>query len=187
MRPIGQSSPTPIEDRKGRHPWRWLFAAFALFAVSAIIAFLIHRGSPSPPPGSVGPGGTRPIEQTPSLPLRFVRFDLNSTHFMDPQRGWAVGLSGTILVTTDGGVNWRAQTSGTKEHLWSTHFVDAQRGWAVGDHGTILATTDGGGNWGTQARGTKKKLQSTHLVEAQRGGWVGVGGGVAVERGGGGR
>ena len=66
----------------------------------------------------------------------------------DGQRGWAVGTSGTILTTADGGGTWTAQNSGTKADLLALQFQsDGQRGWAMGLGGTILTTADGGNTW----------------------------------------
>lgn len=59
--------------------------------------------------------------------------------------GWAVGVAGTIIKTTDGGTSWNEQTSGTTVFLESVYFVDIQTGWVVGSNGTILKTTTGGG------------------------------------------
>ena len=58
--------------------------------------------------------------------------------------GWAVGSYGTIITTTDGGVNWTSQESRTGYDLNSVYFTDSNTGWAVGRSGTILHTTNGG-------------------------------------------
>ncbi|MBX9681365.1 MAG: hypothetical protein K2X38_21630 [Gemmataceae bacterium] len=39
---------------------------------------------------------------------------LNGVHFVDEQRGWAVGAAGTILATIDGGKTWAVQQQGGK-------------------------------------------------------------------------
>jgi photosystem II stability/assembly factor-like uncharacterized protein len=59
--------------------------------------------------------------------------------------GTAVGNSGTILRTTDGGANWTVQLSGTSNALIAVSFVNASTGTAVGDSGSILRTNTGGG------------------------------------------
>ncbi|HYR54476.1 MAG TPA: hypothetical protein VEM39_00030, partial [Myxococcaceae bacterium] len=58
--------------------------------------------------------------------------------------GTAVGQSGTILRTTDGGEIWRPQTSGTRNPILGVSFLDANTGTVVGGMGTILRTTTGG-------------------------------------------
>jgi len=82
---------------------------------------------------------------------------LRSVSFVDNLHGTAVGESGTILNTTDGGMNWLAQTSGTPYALNSVCFVDRNRGWAIGGRyaypdtenmrSIILHTTNAGLNW----------------------------------------
>ena len=60
--------------------------------------------------------------------------------------GFAVGWGGTTLHSTDAGVTWNGQTSGTSANLNDVSFAaDALRGIAVGDSGTILWTANGGG------------------------------------------
>ena len=55
--------------------------------------------------------------------------------------GWA----GRILNTTDSGITWVEQTSGTSANLASVSFAsDALRGIVVGEGGTILRTPNGG-------------------------------------------
>jgi len=50
------------------------------------------------------------------------------------------GYTGTILCTTNGGVNWNLQSSGTTVILFCVSFTDANNGTVVGDGGTILRT-----------------------------------------------
>jgi hypothetical protein len=58
--------------------------------------------------------------------------------------GFAVGSSGTILGTTDGGTTWGYQTSGVSDGLNEVIFPDSVNGYIVGDNGIILKTTTGG-------------------------------------------
>jgi photosystem II stability/assembly factor-like uncharacterized protein len=65
--------------------------------------------------------------------------------FPGPEAGFAVGFVGTILKSTDVGVSWSAQTSGTFFDLLDVHFQgNGLTGLAVGASGTILRTTNGG-------------------------------------------
>ena len=65
--------------------------------------------------------------------------------FPKPESGFAVGFVGTILKSSDLGLTWAAQTSGTFFDLFDVHFVsDGLTGVAVGADGTILRTTNGG-------------------------------------------
>jgi hypothetical protein len=69
-----------------------------------------------------------------------------SVSFADAGYGWAVSSNGNILCTTDGGVTWSAQASGTTALLYGVYFTDANNGWAVGNGGTILKYTIGTGS-----------------------------------------
>lgn len=66
--------------------------------------------------------------------------------FVDSSRGWVVGDAGSIVKTSDGGVTWKAQSSGISADLLGVAFSDAAHGWAVAEYG-ILATGDGGVTW----------------------------------------
>lgn len=85
---------------------------------------------------------------------------LNSLFFFDNQHGWAVGGSGLILRTVDGGVAWEVIDAGRVEDLWSVRFASVERGWIVGEDGLILATTDGGKTWQARASGVHRALYS---------------------------
>jgi photosystem II stability/assembly factor-like uncharacterized protein len=73
--------------------------------------------------------------------------NLRSVFFTDVNTGYAVGDSGTILKTTNGGSNWEMKSSGVTSNLYSVQFTDFLTGYAVGDSSIILKTIDGGENW----------------------------------------
>ena len=93
--------------------------------------------------------------------------------FVDAQTGWAVGATGTILKTTDGGSNWFSQSSETNGDLLSVRFINAQTGWVVGDFGTILKTINGGITWTLQNSGVTDHLHSVYFSDVQTGWAVG--------------
>ena len=49
----------------------------------------------------------------------------NSVYFSDELNGWAVGYSGKILHTNNGGTTWEYQNSATEFHLWSVYFINS--------------------------------------------------------------
>jgi photosystem II stability/assembly factor-like uncharacterized protein len=68
----------------------------------------------------------------------------------DAKRGWAVGQSGTILRTEDGGHSWTSQHNlkvDEGSHLFGVHAIDGSRAWAVGEWGSRIYTDDGGATW----------------------------------------
>ncbi len=58
----------------------------------------------------------------------------------------AVGNAGKIITSTDGGVTWTVQTSGTTRNLYDV-YMGSSTGWAVGDTNTIMRTVDEGVTW----------------------------------------
>lgn len=73
--------------------------------------------------------------------------NLNDTYFINGDIGYAVGDSGVIIKTIDGGVNWKAQNSTVGGKLSSVFFTNTLNGYVVGEDATLLKTADGGLNW----------------------------------------
>ena len=86
---------------------------------------------------------------------------------------WHVAKNGVIVRTTNGGVNWTSQVSGTTSDLYAVDFVDGSNGWAVGVNGTIIRTLNGGTTWTTQTSGTTNTLNSVHFINSTTGYAVG--------------
>lgn len=106
-----------------------------------------------------------------------VSVTLTSVHFVDDKNGWAVGHSGVILRTQDGGSHWVKQLDGRQaltlmqqsaaqsgdpdfqqrterqiqdgpdKPFLAVHFSDARQGLAVGAYGLAFETRDGGRTW----------------------------------------
>jgi photosystem II stability/assembly factor-like uncharacterized protein len=110
---------------------------------------------------------------------------ISGVYFIDAQTGWAVGDSGTILTTHNGGTSWEPQESLAVGGLNSVHFVDPQTGWIVGNGGMILATRNGGASWERQNSGTGLNLWRVHFVDTHIGWAVGNGGTIVATRNGG--
>ena len=106
-------------------------------------------------------------------PLYADGLTLYDVQFIDSEEGWAVGVSGLIIHTTDGGNSWEQQYTGTTDILWSVCFVDAENGWAVGQYMRILNTTDGGNIWTTQNSEDTCSLQEVHFINSNEGWAVG--------------
>ena len=93
-----------------------------------------------------------------------VRPHINGAAFFDDTLGYAVGQSGTILKTINGGNTWTRLVSGTTATLRGVSFSDATHGVAVGDLGTILRTTNGGTSWVKCTSGLTSILYSVCLA-----------------------
>ena len=98
--------------------------------------------------------------------------------FANDQVGWAVGESGAIQRTIDGGATWTLQETPTRKLLYDVAAIDEARAWAVGAGGTILRTVDGGRNWDEQSSGVDQTLRAVHFVDSKRGWAVGAKGAI---------
>ncbi len=82
----------------------------------------------------------------------------------------------TKLHTTNAGITWTAQSSGTALDLQDVSAVDANTAWAVGTTGTILKTINGGTTWTAQSSGTTNGLFDVSAVDANTAWAVGLSG-----------
>lgn len=99
--------------------------------------------------------------------------DLWSTFFVDNNLGWIIGSEGFIKKTTNAGIEWVQQNSGTSLILKSIYFVNQSTGWICGESGTILKTTDGGQTWFNQTSGTTNHLTKIQFIDNEIGYVVG--------------
>ncbi|MET0522811.1 MAG: YCF48-related protein, partial [Jiangellaceae bacterium] len=107
-----------------------------------------------------------------------------SVRFADATHGVAVGPAGVALVTSDGGLTWRARPTGAYS-LWRVTFADADTAVAVGDQGTIARSSDRGETWSVVQGPTFNTLLDVRFVSATLGHAVGDQGLVLVTRDGG--
>jgi photosystem II stability/assembly factor-like uncharacterized protein len=96
--------------------------------------------------------------------------------FTDADNGLVVGARGTILRTTDGGITWTRQISGTTEDLNQVFYANSDTGYVVGGEsfppfqgGIILRTTDGGVTWAKQEIPVHNTLGSVYFTDANTG------------------
>lgn len=66
------------------------------------------------------------------------------------RRAVAVGESGLVIFSDDGGSRWTQAQVPVSVTLTAVCFASERLGWAAGHSGVILSTTDGGANWGMQ-------------------------------------
>ncbi|RPI17900.1 MAG: T9SS C-terminal target domain-containing protein [Ignavibacteriae bacterium] len=73
---------------------------------------------------------------------------LTEIRFINQNTGWACGINGLILKTTNGGTNWVQQfTDIYNKPFWRIRPVDENIVYCVGSFETFLKTTNGGVNW----------------------------------------
>jgi photosystem II stability/assembly factor-like uncharacterized protein len=92
---------------------------------------------------------------------------LNGISALDANVVYAVGASGTVQKTTDGGANWSSQTTNSNYVLYGVNAVSSTTAYAAGKSGSdgvILKTTDGT-NWSTVETVSGTPLNAISVVE----------------------
>ena len=78
---------------------------------------------------------------------------LYSIDFVDANTGYVSGKD-TILKTTNAGLSWNKQITGTNNvHLYDISFSNSSTGYATGTNGTVIKTINSGANWFYQVNG----------------------------------
>ena len=105
---------------------------------------------------------------------------LQSVSFVDSLNGWAVGDSGIIIHTSNGGNDWVVQDSKTENKIVNVFFLNRNLGWAsswnlsVDPFGTVLLkTTNGGEEWNLIPYRERELLINCILFTDSLTGWMG--------------
>ncbi len=101
---------------------------------------------------------------------------LYAIKFANAQTGYAAGVLGTIMKTTNGGANWFLQNSNDVDILADIECLTPDRVFIVGRQGTILYTSNGGTNWIQQTSNVGNYLRSVSFPTQNTGYTVGNGG-----------
>lgn len=94
-----------------------------------------------------------------------VSQNLNDVYCITENSVVVVGNAGTILKTTDGGINWIQKTSAITYNLMKVQFAGLNIGYAVGTNGTLLKSIDGGENWSPIATGETANLYGLSVLD----------------------
>ena len=81
----------------------------------------------------------------------------------------AVGDSGIIRRSTDGGLNWNSVPSGTEQQLRDVDFASNGDGslYAVGSFGTVIKSSNEGASWSAVTVGSAETFESVAVVDGQ--------------------
>ena len=103
--------------------------------------------------------------------------ELDAIYFTDSNTGYAVGVPGTIIKTTDGGITWTISSGGNYTQLNSIFFTNNSTGYIAGNGrigDLILKTTDAGSTWNTVLSGTGYGVNSIFFPTDDIGYGVGI-------------
>jgi photosystem II stability/assembly factor-like uncharacterized protein len=103
---------------------------------------------------------------------------ITNVRFIDNTTAFAVGDNGSVMKSTDGGIQWTAtlNAGGNLNLLFGICFPTKKTGFAVGNEGAIVRTTDGGEHWSRQASGSIVDLSDVCFTDETHGIVVGLGG-----------
>jgi photosystem II stability/assembly factor-like uncharacterized protein len=106
--------------------------------------------------------------QTWGTQSTFITDNVNGISFREgSDEGIAVAAGGRIIKTTDGGLNWTLQNSGTVKDLYAVHMTSLDSAYAVGDSGLVLMTGNGGATWSPMTSGTSEQLNDIYVRDGK--------------------
>lgn len=95
----------------------------------------------------------------------------NKIYFLSLLEGWAAGSNGTLYKTTNGGINWTKQETGSSSNITGLYFINELTGWLATSDGQILNTGNGGTTWSLQS--TNSGVNFKNIVFANENtGWA---------------
>lgn len=106
-------------------------------------------------------------ELNPKVP----RVDYIGVDFINPDTGWAVGLWGAVIKTTNAGQSWKTIPTPTGEILLKVHSYNGQVVIVVGHNGTILRSSDGGESFSLLTGITTQELWGVKMLNDTLG-WI---------------
>lgn len=96
--------------------------------------------------------------------------------FIDNNTGWAFGLEGIVVRTTNGGLSYTPQHTPDTINCYDAFAISDQKVVACGSTGHIFYTTNGGTLWQQANSNTVRILRSIYFVNSLTGFACGVGG-----------
>ena len=97
---------------------------------------------------------------------------LNAAYFFNDLAGCAVGDSGVIITTTDGGITWAKINAPIIRNFYAVTFINTDTGYIVGGadaQSSILKTVDGGANWAVILDQTGPMLRDISFADSNNG------------------
>lgn len=104
------------------------------------------------------------VQQTSPTSVNFT-----TVSFINPNNGIISGVSGTMLLTVDGGANWTIQSTPTSEILVECQFVSSNAAYVIGNNGVGLKSADAGVTWTVMNTGTNSDLRGIYFHDDNNG------------------
>lgn len=104
-----------------------------------------------------------------------VSADLHCVEFPTTETGYAAGLQGVLVKTTDGGRHWTEMETGTTETINNLFFTSGDKGFLVGENSFFAVTTNGGESWTAIADLPVADYTDIHFVDSLAGFAIGHG------------
>ena len=126
------------------------------------------------------PGLIRNNRYEASVLLGDVQSKIAGLEMLDAKQGWAVGSSGTILQSTNGGLSWSEPVSAAEKDLFrqfdfTSVKVAGQKIWIAGSPGTVVFSIDlQTGEIFAHRTGVHLPIHDIHFVDEQFGWLVGA-------------
>ncbi len=95
--------------------------------------------------------------------------ELNDMYFLNSSTGWASSRDGSVMKSTNGGVNFTAYYTSPLFRKSSVSFVGPLYGWTAGDSGRIAYTINGGINWTVLNSLSASHFKSIYFVDLNTG------------------
>lgn len=148
-------------------------SACALLAIALVPrATAVDAAAPAATPTAAGQDAATDLLDRPAFPARLAVRSLLLDVARAGERLVAVGERGHVLLSDDGGREWRqAREVPSRTMLTAVTFADARNGWAVGHDEIILRTSDGGETWQRQhwAPESQQPLLDVRFADARHG------------------
>ncbi|HZV13282.1 MAG TPA: YCF48-related protein, partial [Candidatus Kapabacteria bacterium] len=90
---------------------------------------------------------------------------LQDIAFTDTKTGYACGDGGAVIVTTNGGVQWKDTKINGVDTLLSISFADGKHGYTAGENGQIYYTANGGASWQSQQSGVSANITCIRYID----------------------
>ena len=96
---------------------------------------------------------------------------VNASCFVNSNTGWIVSFAGTVMKTTNGGINFVDQITTFDGTFLGVKFFDANTGYVFGAGGEFHKTTNGGTNWTKINNTIGQYLSDCHFFDVNTG-WI---------------